>query len=153
MEQLAKVGAQLGIDNSFFWLFGLMWVLYALLSGVYLKPFQKLLQFRKAKTEGTKKEAAELTSQAEEAVTQYKQRLKEVTDLARQSLRDSESLARREEAEIINTASMKSKASVQAAQKELETERKSVVAALSAEISGIAADIATKVLGRPIGSR
>lgn len=153
MEQLAQVGGQLGIDNSFFWLFGLMWVLYALLSGVYLKPFQKLLHYRKAKTEGTKKEAAELTAQAEQAVDQYKIRLKEVTDVARQEVRESEAAARREEAEIVNAASTKSKASVQTAQKELEAQRKSAVDALSAEISGIASEIATKVLGRPVGTR
>jgi F0F1-type ATP synthase membrane subunit b/b' len=152
MDTLKQIIAQLGIDDSFFWLFGMMWVLYALLSVTYLKPFQKLLHARKEKTEGTKKEAAELTARAEEKFGQYKERLKEITDEARREYRSREEAAKKEEAKILGDASHKAKTALQGAQRELDSQKKAVLETLSNDISGLATDIATKVLGRPVGS-
>lgn len=153
MEQLAQIAAQLGIDNSFYYLFGMMYVLFLLLSTIYVKPFQKLIIYRREKTEGVKKEAQELTAQAEDKFSQYKTRLKAVNDKARQSFRDSEEAARKEESKIVAEASSKAKDSLQTTQRELDVQRKAALEALSGEISGIATDIATKVMGRQVSAR
>lgn len=153
MDQLKQIADQLGIDETFYYLFGLMVVFYLLLSATYLKPFQKLLHDRKAKTEGNKKEAQDLTTQADEKFAAYKSRLKEANEKARQAFRDSAELAKKEEAKILGDAAMRAKDALQAAQKELDGQRKATLEALSTEVAGIANDIATKVLGRPLSSR
>ncbi|MBI3543904.1 MAG: ATP synthase F0 subunit B [Deltaproteobacteria bacterium] len=148
MDAFAGIAAQLGIDQSFYYLFAMVFVLYGLLSLVYLKPFQHLLHDRKLKTEGARKEAEELTKQAEEAFSQYKKRLKEVTDKSREAMHEAEESAKKEEAKIVGDASQKAKAALQNTQKELEAQRKAVLDALGNEISGIANDIAAKAMGR-----
>lgn len=153
MEQLAQIAAQLGIDHTFYYLFGMMYVLFILISTIYVKPFQKLIVYRREKTEGVKKEAQELTAQAEDKFTQYKARLKDVNEKARTAFRESEEGARKEESKIAAEASSKAKDSLQATQRELDVQRKAALEALSGEISGIATDIATKVMGRSVSVR
>lgn len=153
MEALAPILAQLGIDQTFFYLFGLVVVFYAILSVTYLKPFQHVLHDRKEKTAGAKKEAEELKGKAEQAFDQYKNRLKDLNDQARAILRENEDVAKREEARLVGEASIKAKASLQNTQKELDQQRKATIDALASEIAGIAADIASKAMGRPLSSR
>lgn len=148
MDALAQIAAQLGIDESFYYLFGMMFVLYLLLRLVYLKPFQHLLHERKVKTEGAKKEAEELKAKAEQTHANYKARLKEVNDRARNALREGEDLAKKEEAKILGEAANKAKAALQNTQKELDAQRKAIIDALTGEISGMADQIAVKVMGR-----
>jgi F-type H+-transporting ATPase subunit b len=105
------------------------------------------------KTAGAKKEAEQLKAQAEDAFSQYKARLKDVHDKARTTLNENEETAKKEEAKIIGDASMKAKASIQNTQKELDAQRKAAIDALSADIAGIAGDIATKAMGRTISVR
>jgi F-type H+-transporting ATPase subunit b len=153
MDQLKLVAEQLGIDETFYYLFGLMVLLYVVLSAVYLKPFQRLLHSRKEKTEGSKKEAQELSAKAEEKFNTYKARLKDVNEKARQTFRASEEQAKKEEGKILADAAMKSKVSLQNTQKELDAQRKATLDALTNDVAGIAEDIAAKVLGRPVGSQ
>lgn len=153
MEQLAQIAGQLGIDHTFYYLFGMMYVLFLLVSNIYVKPFQRLIILRREKTEGVKKEAQELTAQAEEKFSQYKARLKEINEKARQMLRDGEEVARKEESKILADAGSQAKESLQNTQKDLEAQRKAALDALSGEISGLAGEIATKVMGRPVNAR
>lgn len=153
MEALAQIAAQLGMDKSTYYLFGIVAVFYLVLSAVYLKPFQRLFHERKLKTAGVKKEAEQLKTQAEEAMNQYRARLKDISDQSRTILRELEEQARKEESAIVGEASVKAKASIQNTQKELDSQRKATVEALSAEIAGIATDIASKAMGRPISAR
>lgn len=150
---LQQVAEQLGIDSSFYYLFGLIVGLYFFLSFAYLRPFQKLLEQRRARTEGTKEDAADLIAKADEIFNQYKARLKQVNDEARQILRDGEAVARKEEAQILDAASQKSKAALQDAVKELEGQRRAAVESLGGSIIGLAGDIATKVLGRQVSAK
>ncbi|MEW6057937.1 MAG: ATP synthase F0 subunit B [Bdellovibrionota bacterium] len=151
MDALRDIAAQLGLDQTFFYLFGLVFALHLFLSATYLKPFQKLIEHRRKKTEGVKEEAQQLMAQAEEKFNQYKSRLKEVNERARSAYRDSEEQARKEESRILGEASARAKDTLQETQKELDQQRKATVAALSGEISGMASEIATKVMGRPLG--
>src|SRR3712207_2435857 len=123
MEALQQVANQLGIDQTFLPLFGLVFLLYLVLSTVYLKPFQKLLHDRKEKTEGAKKEALELVQKAEEKLAQYKASLKGTNESAKQVISKAEDEARREEARILGEASTKAKSALQAIQKDLNANR------------------------------
>ncbi len=152
MDAFTQIATQLGIDHTFYFLFVLVAVLYALLTPLYLKPYQRLLHNRKEKTEGARKEAEGLKAQAEETFAQYKARLKEINDKARNTLRDNEETAKKEEAKILGDAANKAKTALQNTQKELEAQRKEILDTLAGEIAGIANDIATKAMGRPISA-
>lgn len=153
MEQLQQIAAQLGIDQSFYVIFVSITILYFVLSLVYLKPYQKLLELRKESIDGAKKQAQSLTAQAEAKFGEYRDRLRSVTDKARDFLRQAEDAARKEESAILGDAGTKAKVSLQNVQSQLDTERKSVVDAVSTEISALAVEVATKVLGRPVTNR
>lgn len=153
MEAFTQIAAQLGIDVTFYYLFGLMFVLYLFLSTTYLRPFQHLLTERKVKTEGARKEAEALKSKAEEAFEHYKRRLKETHEKARQISSEHEDIARREESKIISDASAKARETLQSTQKELDSQRKTVLDALASEIKVLSEEIAAKVMGRLGSSR
>src|SRR5581483_9418822 len=118
MEALQQIAAQLGLDKTFYPLFGLMLVLYLLLRTVYFKPFEKLLQERKQRTEGAKKEAQGLIARAEEKLMQYKARLKETNERARKHIGEAEEAAKKEESKVLSEAAKQAKASLQTIQKE-----------------------------------
>ena len=153
MEELAQIAAQLGIDHTFYYLFGMIMVLYGLLSVAYLKPHQQLLHDRKQKTDGAKKEADLIKAKAEETFLQYKARLKEVNEKARQTLRENEEVAKKEETKIVSEAANRAKTSLQNTQKELEAQRKVTIDALATEIANIADEIAAKAMGRSVNAK
>lgn len=150
MDQLQQIGAQLGIDQSFYHVFGTVVVLYFVLSLVYLKPFQKLLDKRRGLIHGVKNDAQEMTTRAEAKYNEYKASLKTVTDQARGIMRAAEETAHKEEASLLGAASSKAKVSLQNVQAQLDTERKAVMDTIAGEISALASEVATKVLGRPV---
>lgn len=149
MDALAQIAAQLGLDDTFFFLFGLIIVLYFFLSQAYLKPYQRLLHERKHSIDGVKKEAAAVMARAEDTFASYKERLKSVTHDSHLRIRESEEIARKEESKILGVASANAKAALQNAQHQLEEQHRTAVASLSSEISGLAQQIAEKVLGSP----
>lgn len=153
MEQFQEIAAQLGIDQSFYTIFITIVVLYFLLSAIYLKPYQKLLEHRRKRTEGAKKEAQDLLAKSEKAFSHYKTQLKEANQLAKKYYNEAEEEARKEESKILSKASEKVRSSLKNAQIDLENQKKSVLETLSGEISGFAAEIAAKVLGRSLGNR
>lgn len=146
MEQLQAVGAQLGIDATFIPMFALVVLLYAVLSVVYLKPFQHLLHDRKLKTEGAKAEAKELTAQAEKKMEQYKSAIKGAHDEARKIFAAIEDTAKKEESKLLSAASEKARGMIQAANADLEAQKKATLQQLMAEIPALAKGIVAKVL-------
>lgn len=153
MEALAPIAAQLGIDHTILYMFGLVVVLYAVISITYLKPFQHLLHERKQKTSGAKQEAESLKTQAEKAFEEYRERLRGTNEKSRDMMRASEDVARKEEAKILGDAANKAKTALQQTQADIEAQRKATIDALSTEIAGIAGEIASKALGRPVNAR
>ncbi len=148
MAQLLEIAAQFGIDQSYFYLFGVIVVLHFLLSAVYLRPYQKLIHDRKHRTQGARKEADELSKKAEEKFQHYKDRLKQTHERARTLFSHAESTAKREEAKILGAAATKTREIMVEAQKDLEQQRVVLVQALAGEAQGISKSIVEKVLGR-----
>ncbi|MGE4232149.1 MAG: ATP synthase F0 subunit B [Bacteriovoracia bacterium] len=150
MDQLQEIAGQLGIDSSFYIMFGTIVLLYFLLSFTYLKPYQSLFDKRKDQTEGQKKRAQDLLSVSEKKFEEYRQKLKASTEEARQIYLAAEEAAKKEENRILSEAGEKARKNLKDTQIELEKERASVLQTLSKELSVFAEQIATKVLGRPM---
>lgn len=152
MDAFINIASQLGIDHTLFYLFALMFPFYLVLRAVYLKPFQKLLHDRKEKTEGMKKEAEALSLKADAVYTDYKLKIKDVHEQARHAYLEAEKYAKNEEAKILAEAAMKSKTTLQAAQKELDAQKKATLDDLAKDVTGLASEIAEKILGRSVRS-
>lgn len=152
MDALIQIAEQLGIDQSFYILFAVIAALYFILSFVYLRPFQHLFEERHAKTHGSKKSATDLVEKANEQNQRYQARLREVTESIRTTMKSAEESARNEEARLVQEAATKARESLQEVQKQLEKERAAALEKLSADVAGIAKEIATKALGRPLGT-
>lgn len=150
MEKILEIATQIGIDETFFYIFGLVALLYFALSYVYLRPFQKLLHERKEKTEGVKKEAAELLTLANEKMEIYNEYLRDTQGRVRMTLAEHEEEARKQEAKALSETSEKVKKRIQQVQADLESQRPQIHGAVSKEIELIAESIATKILGRPL---
>ena len=150
MEQFQAVAAQLGLDHTIIPIFGMIVALYLVLSVVYLKPYQHLLENRKKKTEGARNEAKELTQKAEEKMAQYKASIKSVHDGARKVLSDANDEAKREESKVLSDASVKAKGVLHDTTLELEKQKKTVLTEIQGEIPVLAAQVAAKVLGRQL---
>lgn len=150
MEQFQAVAAQLGLDHTIIPIFGMIVVLYLVLSAVYLKPYRHLLESRKKKTEGARNEAKELTRKAEEKMAQYKASIKSAHDGARKVLADTSDEAKREESKVLADASTKAKSILHDATLEFEKQKRTVLAEIQREIPALASQVAAKVLGRQL---
>lgn len=150
MEQLQGVADQLGINQTFVPIFVMMFVLYLVLSAVYLKPFQHIIEERKKKTTGTKDGAKDLLSQVDVKASKYTEVLKATNDKVKKVLHDADQVAKKEESVIIADAQAKAKDAVQAAVKSLEASKSEVLKDLEKDIPNVAHEIATKVLGRAV---
>lgn len=150
MEQFQAVAAQLGLDRTIIPIFCMIVALYLILSAVYLKPYQHLLERRKKKTEGARSEAKDLARRAEEKMAQYKASIKLAHDGARKVLSDANDEAKREESKALADASTKAKGILHDATLELEKQKKTVLAEMRGEIPALASQVATKVLGRQL---
>ncbi|MBI2605466.1 MAG: ATP synthase F0 subunit B [Deltaproteobacteria bacterium] len=150
MEQFQAVAAQLGLDHTIVPIFGMLVVLYLVLSAVYLRPYQRLLENRKKKTEGARNEAKELERKAEEKMAQYKASIKSAHDGARKVLSDASDEAKREESRVLAEASVRAKNILHDATLELEKQKKTVLSEIRGEIPALASQVAAKVLGRQL---
>lgn len=150
MEQLQGVADQLGIDHTFLPVFGLMFVLYLVLSAVYLKPFQHIIENRRKKTQGTKDSAKDMLSEVEAKSLKYSESLKLTNSKVKKVLHEAEQIAKKEESVIMADSQAKAKDVVQAAVKQLEVTKTQILKDLEKDIPGVANEIAAKVLGRAI---
>ena len=150
---LSEIGAQLGINHSFFIEFAIIAGLYFILSPFYFRPYQSLFEKRERETIGAQKEAQSLEASAAEKLALYKDRIKSVNAQVRQVLKDSESQAQGDSAAILNEATSAARTKVQTIQKELQSQKEEVIQRLAQESSDLAKDIVAKVLGSSISIR
>jgi len=153
MDALQPIIAQLGLDQSFYYMFVLMVVLHLLLSNLYLKPFQKLLHARKEKIEQSRKEAGSFSGRADEKFAQYKALLKKTNEAVQSILKKSEEETHREESAIISKAAEKGREMMQSAHQQMEMDKAAALTELSKGVPDLAAKIAEKALGRTVGQR
>jgi F0F1-type ATP synthase membrane subunit b/b' len=145
---LSEIASQLGIDQSFYVQFILVVLFYFLISALYLKPFQRLLALREERTTGAVKEAQVLTQKAEELQGQYKSRLQDVHQRVGAVLKKAQDESKVEAGKILDAAAQDARNRVQATIKELDTQKASLLEALTADSKAIAQEIVSKVLNR-----
>jgi F-type H+-transporting ATPase subunit b len=130
----------------------LLALLYALYTTIVHKPLERVLEERRAKTEGAIEKSRADIAAAEARTAEYEQRLREARAAvfkAQQARRQAVLQAR---ANAVNEARRKAQAQVQAARKAIENDQAAAENALQADAAALAQEIVRRVL-QPAGAQ
>ncbi|MCM0604789.1 MAG: ATP synthase F0 subunit B [Xanthomonadaceae bacterium] len=145
---MSEIATQLGLDQTFYIQFVLIAILYAFLTIVYFKPFQKLLEKRHKKTVSDRVESERVLAELKEKLNEYEAQMTLAQKKARGRMDEILSDAKKKEAEILGAARNEAKNTTQAAITALTQEKEKIRKSLEAEVESIATQAATKLLLR-----
>lgn len=130
----------------------LLTLLYAIYTAVVHKPLRRVLEQRRAKTEGAIEKSRADIAAAEARTAEYEQRLREAraTVFRAQEARRQAAIELR--AKAVEEARRRAQGQVQAAKKDIEQDREAAKAGLEAEVAVLAREIVRRVLA-PAGAR
>lgn len=137
---------QLGLDHTFFIQLAIVAALYFILSRVFFRPFQQLIERRRARTVEDRKAAEELLQQAQSKMEEYQRRLAEERKLARTEIDNAIQAAKKEEAQLLQAARDEAKNVTQNAIADLEAQRDKIRKELQADVEQIAQMVSEKLL-------
>jgi F-type H+-transporting ATPase subunit b len=129
----------------------LLALLYALYSAIVHKPLQRVLAERRSKTEGAVEKSRADIAAAEARTAEYEQKLREaraVVFRAQEARRQAVLQAR---TNALNEARSKAQAQVQAAKRDIESDRAAAETGLPADAVALAQEIVRRVL-QPAGA-
>jgi F-type H+-transporting ATPase subunit b len=130
----------------------LLTLLYAIYTIVVHKPLRRVLEERRAKTEGAIEKSRADISAAEARTADYEQRLREARAAVFRAQEARRQAAIDLRAKAVEEARRQAQSQVQAAKKDIEQDREAAKAALQGEIAALAREIVRRVL-TPAGSR
>lgn len=137
---------QLGLDHTFFIQLAIIAALYFLLSRVFFRPFQQLIERRHARTVEDRKAAEGLLLQAQEKMNEYQRRLTDERRQARAEVDQAMQAAKKEEAALLQAARDEAKNVTQAAIVALEAQREKIRKELQSDVEKIAQMVTEKLL-------
>jgi F-type H+-transporting ATPase subunit b len=140
--------AQLGIDHTFFYQFGIFAVLFLILGNVYFRPFMRLFEARHKRTVQDKEAAEKLMAQAQQKFDDYKRRLGEERAAARKEYEALLNETKKEEAAILAGARAEAKKITQDAADSVSRQREQLRKQLDADVEAIAKTISENLLKR-----
>jgi len=129
----------------------LLALLYALYTTIVHKPLRRVLEERRSKTEGAVEKSRADIAAAEARTAEYEQKLREaraVVFRAQEARRQAVLQAR---TSALNEARSKAQAQVQAAKKDIESDRSAAEMGLPADAAALAQEIVRRVL-QPAGA-
>ena len=145
---MSEILTQLGLDQTFFTQFILIVGLYFVLSIIFFKPFQKLLEARHKKTVQEREEAERTLNEVKEKLAEYEAKIQAAHQEARRK-QDSILLdAKNKENEILNSARNEAKQVTQTAIQALNAEKEKISKTLEVEVEKLAQDVSSKLLLR-----
>lgn len=124
-----------------------------LLSKLLLKPVTKMLEARQNDVDANYADSEAAKAEAENLRDDYAKRIAEAKNEAAQITKAAADKANAQGAQIIAEAQQQAAHLKQKAEQQIEMERKKAVNELKNEISGIAIDIAEKVVEREINAK
>ena len=130
----------------------LLTLTYIIYKSVVHKPLRRVLEQRRAKTEGAIEKARADISAAEARTAEYEQRLRE----ARAAVFHAQEARRKAAIELrtkaVEEARRRAQSQVQAAKKDIESDKEAAKAGLEAEVALLAEEIVRRVL-TPAGAK
>jgi F-type H+-transporting ATPase subunit b len=143
-------GSPIDLDGSFFIQLGIFFIAFFILRGLVFRPVLNLFDARTAAMEGSRDQAASMEQGAEQKREQLESQLRSVRQAASEE-RDKTRLAAQHLArELTEKARRENTAMLSSAKAQLEAEAKDARAALRSDVTGLARQIAEKLLGRSV---
>jgi F-type H+-transporting ATPase subunit b len=130
----------------------LLTLLYAIYASVVHKPLRRVLEQRRAKTEGAIEKSRADIAAAEARTAEYEQRLREARAAVFRAQEARRQAAIELRAKAVEQARQRAHGQVQAAKKDIEQDREVAKAGLEAEVAVLAREIVRRVLA-PAGAR
>ena len=129
----------------------LLALLYALYTTLVHKPLRRVLEQRRARTEGAVEKSRADIAAAEARTAEYEQRLREARASLFKAQEARRQAALRDRANAAAGARKRMQVQIQAAKKEIENDKEAAKAALQAEAGTLAREIVRRVLA-PAGA-
>ncbi len=142
---MADIAKQLGLDHTFFYIFGTFAVFYVIISQIYLKPFQKFL-LRRREALGQVKSAQDLFKALDEKMSQIETELQKVRFEAAKKYEDATREAQAREEAQLSALRDELKKEYLTLNTKLEAEKKQIEADLESSVDQLAIDLSQKIL-------
>jgi F-type H+-transporting ATPase subunit b len=143
-----EILAQLEINSTFYFQFALIAAFFFILTPLYLKPFQKLIEKRNQKLNGDVQSATELLRVVEQRLADYERELSTARTQARLEYEKATSEARTKEDAAIAAFKDELKKDYQKLNQQLQEDKTRVESELKSQVSQLADDVAQKILGK-----
>jgi F-type H+-transporting ATPase subunit b len=145
-------GVNLDFDLTFVVQMVAFTVLVLILKPLLFDPLMKLFEERERRTEGAKLLARRMDVRAGELLRRYETELEAVRRAAAEEREKLRAEGQRLEAQILAEARAETAKLIEQGKKKLDAERQAVRAELSTKATGLARDIAARILGRELAS-
>ena len=132
---------------------GNLFILFLLVKKFLFKPVQNILAKRPAEVDKLYSDAQKAQEEAQTMRADYEQHLAKAKEEANEILKAASQQAQRRSDELVNDAQKKAAAILERADAEIAQEKKKAVNEIKSEISGMALDIASKVVEREISEK
>ncbi len=129
----------------------LLALLYALYTTIVHKPLQRVLAERRGKTEGAVEKSRADIAASEARTAEYEQKLREARAALFRAQEGRRQAALQGRTNAVNTARHKAQEQVQAAKKDIESDRAAAQDGLQSEVASLAQEIMRRVL-QPAGA-
>lgn len=125
-------------------------ITFLLLRKFLFKPVKKMIDDRQKEIDGLYADADRSKQEAQALKEEYASHIESAKDERDEILKNANLMARQQEQTILAEASQKAAAMKEKAQKDIEQEKKRAINEVKGEISGIAMEIASKVVEREV---
>ena len=143
-------GSPIDLDGSLFIQFGIFFIAFLILRSLVFRPVLNLFDARTAAMEGSRDQAADMEKGADQKREQLESELRSVKQKASEE-RDKTRLAAQHLArELTEKARRENTAMLSSAKAQLEAEAKDARVSLRSDVTGLARQIAEKLLGRSV---
>jgi F-type H+-transporting ATPase subunit b len=141
---------QLGLDQTFFIQFVVIWVLFFLLGRGFFRPFLHLFEARHKKTVEDREAAEKLLAQADAKFEEYKKRLADARLEAKKEYEAVLTQAKKEESAILHTAREEAKKITHEAAESIAKQREQLKKSLEGEVDQLARTISERLVSRKV---
>ncbi len=137
-----------------FWTMLFAWcnllILYLFLKKFLFAPIKKMIDSRQAEIDGMYSEAEDKRAEADAMRCEYETRLSEAREESEEILKSAQRRAALKEEEIIRNAKVEAARVIERADEEIALERRRILNEVKDEVSELAVDIASAVIGRDV---
>ena len=140
-----------------FWTMIIAWVnlliLYFILKKLLFKPIKNMIDSRQKEIDDMYSDAEDSKESAAALKAEYEEKLSRAEEESEQMLRSAQRRAQLKEEEILKEAAVEATRIRDRASEEIELEKKRMLGEIKDEVSGMAVDIASALIGREVSGK